>query len=230
METNSPRLSPSLIKFARFMCRRCQTENLFIVPGNHDVNRENVASAITDWLEGCAKKPGLIGLHEIQEMLRKRDRNWQLCMERLQDYHAFLMGAGLIHLLQDNDRLIYGVVREVRGTTVGVAGLNSAWSCVRDSEKGKMWLGGHWQIETLRPKVANADVKVALMHHPPNWFGETEDPSLNREFERTFHFLLHGHEHQNWVTEYGDKHVRIAAGVCYGSSSSESGYNLFVLI
>jgi len=199
-------------------------ENVFLVPGNHDVNRNEVPAATTQWLDDLPREPPA-GVKTIHEMLRDADKNWQVCMDRLGDYRAFLERAGFHHLLDDPERLLYGVVREIRDVRIGVAGLNSAWSCGRDNEKGKLWMGGRWQIQTVAPKPVDADLKVALMHHPPNWFTEAEDPALNREIERTFHFLLHGHEHQNWVTRVEDRHVRIAAGAGYGSASNESGYN-----
>lgn len=145
-------------------------------------------------------------------------------MHRLDDYGAFL-ASGFDHLLDDEPRLIYGIIRQIRDIKVGVAGINSAWSCARNGEKGKLWLGGHWQIQTLHNKIVDADIKIALIHHPLNWFVEMEDPSINPEIERSFHFLLHGHEHQNWVSSSGSHHVRIAAGACYGSSEKESGYS-----
>lgn len=201
-------------------------ENFFIVPGNHDVNRSEVTESQIEWLENLEKKPD--GLTRVQDMLHKCDQNWRSIMERLTQYEAFLREAQLCHLLADDDlrkRLIYGVVREIAGIKVGIAGFNVVWSSARDQEKGRLWMGGHWQIQTLKARIAEADITIALMHHPPNWFVSHEDPSVSQEVQQHFHFLLHGHEHQNWVSEDNGK-VRIGAGACYGSSEHESGYSM----
>jgi tetratricopeptide (TPR) repeat protein len=199
-------------------------ENFFIVPGNHDVNRNEVPSSTTAWLDSLLQKPREESIRTIQDMLHKANKDWQTCMERLCEYGLFL-AVGFDHLLEDDKRLIYGIVRQVRDVKVGIAGLNCVWSSARDNERGRLWLGGHWQIQTLQQKITEAHVKIALMHQPTSWFVEVEAPALNPEIERTFHFLLHGHDHQNWVTPHGEQHVQIAAGACYGSSDVESGYD-----
>lgn len=200
-------------------------ENFFIVPGNHDVNRDRILKATTHFLDSLIDKNFSEALQEVTALLQSGNKDWQACMERLADYRAFLETYGFDHLLQDKEHLIYHAVREINGIQVGVAGLNSAWSCSGKREKGKLWLGGHWQIQNVRPNIKDATVKIVLMHHPLNWFSPVEDPVLIPEIERTFDFFLHGHEHQNWVTPNFEGHTRIAAGACYGSSEEESGYN-----
>ena len=73
--------------------------------------------------------------------------------------------------------------------------------------------------------VRNADFSLALIHHPINWFVPYEDPKLWRTFEDDFAFLLHGHEHQGWVQQQRNGHVRVAASACYETSENENGYN-----
>ena len=78
------------------------------------------------------------------------------------------------HLLEDPERLIYATVRTVRGVRIGVAGFNTAWSCCRDKERGRLWMAGKWQQGVLRPKLHGADFSIALLHHPPGWLVEHE--------------------------------------------------------
>ncbi|MAT96215.1 MAG: hypothetical protein CL608_03655 [Anaerolineaceae bacterium] len=156
-------------------------------------------------------------------MIQYKDDEWHDCLNRLSDYRDFLE-MGFEHLLQDPDRLIYSFVHEVGSVKVGIAGLNSAWSCT-DDDKAKLWLGGHWQIQTLGQKIGDADIRIALIHHPINWLTEFEDPTLGPEIERTFDFLLHGHEHQGWINRQNDN-IRIAGGAAYDRSDKENGYNI----
>jgi tetratricopeptide (TPR) repeat protein len=147
-------------------------------------------------------------------------------MKPLEDYRRFLEEYGCTHLLQDPDRLIYGHIRDIEGVKVGIAGLNTAWSCGKDGQKGKLWLAGQWQIRTLSQKITDAKVKIALMHHPFNWFNPVEDPQLDRSMRKYFDFLLHGHEHDDWVKELKRGFITISAGACYAGSSKELGYNM----
>ena len=173
-------------------------ESVFLVPGNHDVNRNFVDEAQTEWLDRRNS------LDEGVEIIRHGSANvtWRRLMERLEDYRDFLDYHGrLAHLLPDRERLIYGVKRRISGLSVGIAGFNSAWSCGRDGERGNLWMAGRYQQEVLRQQLSGADLRIALMHHPPAWLVEQESPRFARRLRQDFRFLLHGHDHQEWVEE-----------------------------
>ncbi|MCP5052569.1 MAG: ATP-binding protein, partial [bacterium] len=81
-------------------------------------------------------------------------------------------------------------------------------------------------MQTVGKMVKPADVKIALMHHPFNWFNPTEDPNLKRRLGNHFQFFLHGHEHAAWVEPLEEGLITIPAGACYGGSPKELGYNI----
>jgi tetratricopeptide (TPR) repeat protein/predicted MPP superfamily phosphohydrolase len=195
-----------------------EMKNVFVVPGNHDINRWQVTEDQTEWLARQSNA------YVIADRMRLKDLQWQRYMERLEEYKVFLKEAGLAHLLDDPDRLTFSLVRDFSGIRIGVAGLNSSWSCCRDGEKGKLWLGGNYQLSDVMTKLHDVDFRVCILHHPVNWFVEKEDPVIWRDIARDFSFCLHGHEHQNWVTPEADGHVRIAAGACYDRADRENGY------
>jgi len=195
--------------------------DLFLVPGNHDVDRRKVSPGLTHWLDS------LRDLDPVVALIRDPGVDWPGIMQRLGPYQDFLRGHDLGHLLGDPQRALWATVREIHGLRVGLAGFNSAWSCGRDGERGELWAAGHWQQGTLREKLAGAEFSLALMHHPPDWLVEHETPALRRELRHDFKFLLHGHEHQVWVEPVaGGLFTTIAAGACYEGSTKENGYNL----
>jgi predicted MPP superfamily phosphohydrolase len=198
---------------------------LFLVPGNHDVNRGRVGRPDTYWLDSLK---GEEGAHTISVLMRDNSLEWRRFMERLADYRRFLENYGYDHLLKDPDRLVYAVTRTVSGFRIGIAGFNTAWSCCREAEDGKLWLG-RWQIETLRSQLDDCNFRIALTHHPFNWLHQAEDPILRREIEETFDFHLHGHEHLGWADAF-DHHVRVAAGACYEQSEKENGYSMATIL
>jgi hypothetical protein len=198
-------------------------ENVFVVPGNHDVDRSHHSPALATWLD--AQRDPMA----ITELIRKGSGDWPHFMKRLAAYGAFLERHSYAHLIADPERLVYAQERDVRGVKVGIAGLNSAWTCGRDDEKSHLWLGGDWQIGHVTSQMANAQVRIALIHHPANWFSEFEDPHIWRLIERDFTFCLHGHEHQGWVTQLAEGHTRIAAAAGYDGSGMPNGYNFVQL-
>jgi len=197
-------------------------DNVFLVPGNHDVDRDEVTEQQIQWLDQQTNADKIIRL--IQE--GKKD--WRQYMERLATYRQFLEANGYSHLLRDPERLLYAQVREIQGVKIGIGGFNSAWSCGRNGENGKLWLGGNWQKGTIvgSLKKQQADLKLALIHHPPSWFVEYEKTQIQSFMEKDFDFFLHGHEHQGWVNAINNEHVRIAAAACYERADQENGYNL----
>ncbi len=193
--------------------------DLFLVPGNHDVDRREVLESQTEWLDRQM-------LDRVEKLIHDGGPEWRGLMRRLGPYQDFLRSHDLGHLFGDPQRALWATVREVHGLRLGLAGFNSAWSCGRNGERGKLWAAGHWQQGTLREKLAVADFSLALIHHPPDWLVEYETPAFRRELRQDFKFLLHGHEHQDWVESGDDGFTTIAAGACYDRSDKENGYNL----
>src|SRR5665648_14191 len=105
--------------------------NIFIVPGNHDVNRKVVSPQLTHWMDNPPDKPN----DAINQLIQDGGIGWTQYMERLKDYRRFLEKGGYEHLLQDSESLTYSIVCQVNGFSIGIGGLNSVWSSSRDKEK-----------------------------------------------------------------------------------------------
>jgi formylglycine-generating enzyme required for sulfatase activity/predicted MPP superfamily phosphohydrolase len=194
--------------------------NVFLVPGNHDVDRTRVRPSQTSAL-------GAMSLDQVHKWIESGNVEWETAMERLLAYRRFLARHGYEHLLDDPARLIYGCVREAAGVRVGIAGLNSAWSCCRDGENGDLWVGRAYQQGVLREPLREAAIRIALVHHPPGWLVEHEKTDFSRQLRQDFQFLLHGHEHQGWVEPpEGGGFVTVSGAACYERSDRKNGYNL----
>jgi len=193
--------------------------DLFLVPGNHDLNRQVVMDDQTSWLDNQQDR------WEIDKLIESRNRQWQRYMERLGDYGEFLKSLDNPSLLSDLDRMLYAEIKHKADIAIGIGGFNTVWSCCRSGEKSKLWMGSHWQLNQLHSALKEANISIALMHHPSNWLTEHEDPDFRRGLERDFKFILHGHEHTDWVTTGSDGYTWIAAGACYEGSDKKNGYN-----
>ncbi|HIJ66148.1 MAG TPA: hypothetical protein HPP77_09385, partial [Candidatus Hydrogenedentes bacterium] len=204
-------------------------EDVFIIPGNHDVDVTKHNAGLRTWL---AQEPPP-SLDEIHDLLHKGTGIWPQFMDKLRRYQEFLKDFGYGHLLDGNgdgtrvpDRGVYAVIRERHGLKIAIAGLNSPWSSAGagKSERGALRLGGKRQLGFLRKTFDKADFAIALMHHPVNWFAADEGSSFDDALAAQFRFLLHGHEHANRVRPV-DQCTRIGAGACYKQQEKETGYN-----
>jgi len=195
--------------------------DLYLVPGNHDIDREEILPEQTVWLRHGDRK-----LDEIIAAMRDGKKQWRAWMERLENYRNFLISYGLTHLTPDDPHLIWADVREIEGVRVGIAGLNSAWSCANDEDKAKLWFGVDWQIAQVKRSMGEVDFAFLLVHHPGNWFTEQEDPEVMRRLRQEFPIVLHGHEHKKWVEHDSEDRLVLSAGACYQSTWMDNGYSL----
>ena len=99
-----------------------EQRNVFLVPGNHDVNRTKISKFETQALEN------MTSLDEVTNFVKEAGLEWQRIFGRLDDYADFLKAYGYDHLLTNRKHLIYADAREISGLRVGIAGFNSAWS------------------------------------------------------------------------------------------------------
>lgn len=200
-------------------------DRVFLVPGNHDVDRRKVLPRSTEWLQSRSD------WKDVAEMVRDGDQRWKEFAARLSAYKQFLKRSGYTHLLSDPKRLIYANEVNIRDVRIGIAGLNTAWSCSRRCEGGQIWLG-RWQVDKLATRIEDAHLKIALMHHPSRVMHEYEQLKVERDLERNFDFCLHGHEHKQYLdvidrsTERDNGHHRVAAGATYHDPEHENAYSI----
>ncbi len=194
--------------------------DLYLVPGNHDVDRSEITPDQTEWLRHSDRI-----LPEILSAMRDGKKQWRTWMDRLVNYRTFLTTYGLLHLTPNDPHLIWGDAREMHGIRVGIAGLNTAWSCANKEDKAKLWFGADWQISQVKERMGPVDFKFALFHHPGNWFTVHEDPDAIRRLRQEFAVVLHGHEHKEWVETDNDGRLVLSASACYDSSWMTNGYS-----
>lgn len=194
--------------------------NLYLVPGNHDVDRGEITPEQTAWLR-MSDRP----LAEIQGAMADGKKQWRSWMERLADYRRFLTSYGLLHLAPDDPHLMWADGREIADFRIGIAGLNSAWSCAGKDEKGKLWFGVDWQLAKLKERMGPVDFSFALLHHPGGWFMPQEGSDVMRRLRQEYAIVLHGHDHDEWVEVDGDQRLVLSAAACYNSSWMANGYS-----
>lgn len=202
------------------------SDRLFLVPGNHDIDRTKVRRSQTEWFRSSQRDPT-----QINQDFRDGDAEIKQSMERLAIYRQFVADH-YPHMRLDHNAT-FGAKVEIDGISIAISGLNSAWTCVDNDDKGQIWLAGDAQLHAsnaaieIAPGGTPPHLRLALMHHPQDWLRQSEAQQLRGRLEQDFDFLLHGHAHDQWVHEIATpQHVVIAAGATTGESQQEFGYNL----
>lgn len=198
---------------------------LFMVPGNHDVNRKEISSDQQARLIEMANNPRA-HVDVINQRFHDGNKDHRSAMERLKEYGEFVQNYR--PELHWEDYHLYAEQLEVEGWKVGVAGFNSAWSCAGPEDDRHVWLAGQWQFNHMTEALRGVDLKIGLIHHPFDWLNEAERHEAEQRASKDLHFLLHGHTHQAWVRPT-DNCVQVAAGATGADTPEQFGINLMQL-
>ena len=187
-----------------------EPSKLFIVPGNHDLNRDDFSLLPSD-----LKKP-LSGEKEVQKWLtedRKKDR-------LLDPFQAF---SSFVREYTGQEPSDYANVRKMilEEKEIALLGLNSAWMCGRNKDrigdKGHV-IVGEPQIHDTLEEIQKSDLKIAVLHHPFDWLAEFDCDRIESRLRHSCDFILRGHQHKQRVEiskGTSGECVIIPSGACY---------------
>ncbi|MDP3700153.1 MAG: metallophosphoesterase [Hylemonella sp.] len=206
------------------------SNRLFLVPGNHDIDRSVVRPSTTEFFRNASRN-----CDDVNQMFSDRHRDVLEAMARLAQYRKFVH-ENYSHIPLD-ENAIFSVSFDINGLVVSILGLNSAWTSFDAKDKGQLWLAGRAQLLASVDKrgrsfhgVANGGVRIGLIHHPIDWLQPAEVRDIQVSLENELDFLLHGHEHDQWIRETPKPpHVVVAAGASTSGAKQELGYNIVQL-
>jgi len=163
---------------------------LFISPGNHDIQ----ISKINEIFEiGLNKK--LQTMSEVNSFLDSIDKNL-LFFERMTNFNDFKNKINSKYSVNAN--ILYSTYRfDINGTNIGIACLNSSWRATgepNNADHGKLLIGER-QIDNASYDIKDADIKIAVIHHPFEWLNPIETKNIKRRAFAEFDLILFGHNH-----------------------------------
>lgn len=203
-------------------------ESIFVVPGNHDVDRavDKDDRSIGRLVRGLRE-----GGDDLDDILANAgDR--ALLERRMREYLSF---AGGFPHLQKPDPLFWAhTLTTKRNLRVRLVGLNTALLAAGDDDKGKLRLGTTALAQTLT-KLPDGELLLVLTHHPlrEGWLADQVDAGRQIAKSATIHLFGHVHEadSEEALTGAGTGVLRITAGAVHGDKLPEGvpashGYNV----
>src|ERR1700674_286247 len=167
---------------------RLGPDRVVLVPGNHDVDR----GAINEYTEiGLAKS--LTNRDSVNDLIDSAQK-LATASERLHAWKALMTSFYEDVEITSSKDLGWYAERHLRGTRVGIAGLNSAWRSagIGESEKGQLVVGDH-QLQAMMPTLNDCQFRLVVVHHPFDWLASFDSDDLRREVERGGALVLSGH-------------------------------------
>lgn len=162
---------------------------IFVVPGNHDVFRDKIDEYSEAGLKTTLKDvKGLIAFVQNNRIKSKH-------LERLVDYKKwendfYLKYNGISSTNFENTfKLTIGKYN------VGITTLNSSWLCKDDTDKENILLGKN-QIENSLGAINDCHIKLALAHHPMEFFCDFDKESSKVLLYKKYDILFTGHVHE----------------------------------
>jgi predicted MPP superfamily phosphohydrolase len=199
-------------------------ERLFLVPGNHDVDRSTI-SPLT------ASVTRLLNDREAVRKLMNNDDDCQLTFKRFQGYQDFTTAYLGECTLFDNKRCFYVKQIQIGDLDVAILGLNSAWLSVSDGDRDYLIVGER-PVRTALRMAEKADLRLAVMHHPFDWLRDFDRNDVKPLLCDSCDYILHGHMHQTDLMQSSTPDSRamiVAAGACYETRKHPNSYNFVQL-
>jgi len=197
-------------------------EKLFIVPGNHDLDRAKFVS-----LPDSLKRP-LKSKTEANDWLFEGKKR-SIALKPLDAFTNFVSR----YTQQENPD--YANIRkwEIDGKKIALIGIDSAWMCGRKNSDGEVddrhgVVVGEPQIYDPLEEISESNIIIAVLHHPLDWLAYFEFSQIKGRLMNGGDFILCGHQHKPGIEEIHSPLgycVVIPAGACYDSRTHANAYN-----
>ncbi len=202
---------------------RVPKARLFIIPGNHDVNRDLIT-------EADRSLPNRLRTRQAVKELLDNPVRRAGTLNRLRNYGEFINNYFGSQLAFDNVRYFYTKTLKISQKQVTVTGLNTVWMSGSDADRHNLFLGEQQVRESIKlAQEKRADVRIALMHHPFDWLRDSDRKDCEALVLQNYDFILRGHLHETSLVFQklpGASSFTIAAGACYDTREYPNSYNL----
>jgi predicted phosphodiesterase len=193
----------NLLAAARLTKRR-----LFIVPGNHDVDRQK-GKGLQRTLASEAESVEFFGPDHPHQHFAKFDafRDWY------DDYFFGIRRWPRDSTCQEPELL------DFRDADIGVLAINSSLFSSDDSDNGSLWIGRR-SLESRISSLGSLRARflITLVHHPLEWLHHDERSAIKARLYQHSHILLTGHLHEpeaGVIVTPTTQTLHVAAGACY---------------
>ena len=194
---------------------------LYVVPGNHDLQRSSVKDIPREWAEVVFSENDA----SIEDLLRDEIK-LSTFKKPLANFYHF---AGQHGCTYGPNQLYLTNVFEKENFKIGIICLNTVWHSARFElkpttfETRRVWDHGvlritEGQVRAALRQLGNVDIAIAIMHHPLYWLAELDQAKVEQQLGSHCHIVLHGHEHRPNMSRISNafgETVTIPAGACY---------------
>jgi predicted MPP superfamily phosphohydrolase len=193
-------------------------ERIFIIPGNHDVNRMQARAVQTYDV--------LLRVPEFLDPTEQGQFERQALFPRFRAYADNDVTNSSEHWLFSSAGVFRHVI-SLREQTIGILGINTAWLSYSDDDRNKL-SAGRGLLEEGLESLRECNLKIVLGHHPLDWFLDTELEPTRARLGRHNALYLHGHMHKGrarYEEGGGYPFLTLQSGACFQARESDIWVN-----
>ena len=170
-------------------------DNIFIVPGNHDIDRSKV---VEQYERGFDSINSLQELDKFFDDYKKRPENYSYLVQKFKQYLSFKTNLYINRANIIRTNLFYDVAKVIiKDLSFGVICLNSAWrSSQFGNDSGKLILGRTF-IEEAADDLKDCNINIAVAHHPLDMLADWDKKEVTKALASSSRLFLAGHLHDS---------------------------------
>lgn len=191
---------------------------IFIVPGNHDINRKKADDILENGL-----KLKLNSIESINDFIDE-NLNDDKYLQRVSDYKIFEKK----HVYNSDKSLVTNFASSfiVDELDLGIVCLNSSWRCYNELDRETLIIGENQILSALK-FVQNKRNVIGLSHHPIEYLCEIDRRNIRSLINSNFDVFLYGHSHStdfSFTKDFYGKILYCQASACLGNKSKHIDY------
>ncbi len=196
-------------------------KSLLFVPGNHDVDRDLISVAATSFEESLSKATSQADIAKyymdrmcFSELIQRHTAYQQFCKR--------MRGTEDLRLASWSQQFNYG------SATIEFEGLCTSWLCRGADDHGRLLVGQPQFSERIRERK-DADIRVALMHHPLLDLKEFDRVNCEQHFRQFHDIVLRGHLHLSDAVSHqagSGGFVELASGSLHEAHESRNKFHI----
>lgn len=159
-------------------------DNIFTVPGNHDLNRY----INQEFSKEKFVRPESLSFNSDHGSALRRE----MLAKRFEDFFKHNLCESSTDIKSDCGAVV--VERTTNSVKVGIVGLNTAWLCDGEKDKEALTPGVPILRDALE-RISNCAVKFVLGHHPLDWLHLPHRHAIQSLLAAKQALYLHGHMH-----------------------------------
>ncbi|RWP76651.1 MAG: metallophosphoesterase [Mesorhizobium sp.] len=208
----------------------CRFEDIFVIPGNHDVDRKAAAEPIHELARKALRDTPVSMSNGAIKRFVDSEASSEMLFKPITNYNRFaakfLCEVGFYQ--EDTGQKPYAL-RDFTlndGSTLRMWGFNSVLVCDADDDVNRMF------VDPSAAEIITRDdgvTHLVMCHHPFNWLRNSAE--FQNRIEAVSKIHLFGHEH-NLRVEDSRRFTRIKAGALHPDRDEpgwQPGYNLIDL-